>query len=603
MFVQGRFPGVAIVVFSILGLGASVSAQPPDFQWTFNNNGFLDYTLTSVSSSELFDGALPVNDPTINLRVGKRYRVTVVNFGPHPFEVIAKGATAASDVVLLAQSGNVGSFEADSEVAWSDDGAGHVAFTVTQNLVAAMNAPNLIPGYRCGVHASTMRGDFFIFGGGTKIDDPIPDLIAKGDVTIELETVMDGLTAPLGLVTPDDGTSRMFVYDQAGQVRLILDGVPQPTPFLDASDRLTTLGVAGPGSFDERGFIGFALHPDFASNPRVYTYTSEPPAGLADFTTSPPLPGDPNHQAVFAEWTVDAGNPNAVDTSTRRELLRIDEPQFNHDGGTMRFGPDGYLYIALGDGGAGDDQGDGHGPNGNGQRKNTIYGSLLRIDVDGNNAANGQYGIPADNPFVGTDGIDEIYAYGLRNPFMFSFDSVTGDLYVADVGQNDIEELNVVTKGGNYGWRLKEGSFFFDPNGTEDGFVTTIPVAPIPPGLLDPIAEYDHDEGRSIIGGFVYHGAAIPALQGRYVTGDFGTDFGAPSGRLFFLDDANQFVEFRIGNPDRPLGLWLKGFGEDRDGEIYVLGSEELGPFGATGKVLKIVPPPVTSVNTWTFYR
>ncbi len=231
----------------------------------------------------------------------------------------------------------------------------------------------------------------------------------------------------------------------------------------------------------------------------------------------------------------------------------------------------------------------GHVPGGNAQSLQRIYGKLLRIDVDGNDSANGQYGVPSINPFVNRDAIPEIYAYGLRNPFTFSFDKLTGDLYVGDAGQNNIEEVDLIVKGGNYGWNVKEGSFWFDSVSENIGKVVTGPVRPVPPDLIDPIAEYDHGEGAVVIGGFVYRGIQIPALQGLYVFGDWGS-FAAPSARLFYLDSNAVIKELRIGVADGPTGFWLRGFGEDADGELYVFGSTALGPQGETGVMLKIVP-------------
>jgi glucose/arabinose dehydrogenase len=370
------------------------------------------------------------------------------------------------------------------------------------------------------------------------------------------------------------------------------NGVALAAPFLDVSARLVPLGIAGPGTFDERGLIGFAIHPGFAGNGKVYSYTSEPLAGPADFTV-PLLPGESfDNQGVIAEWTVSAGDPNVVDPLTRRELIRIDDPQFNHNGGAMHFGPDGFLYIPIGDGGNADDEGAGHAANGNAQELDRVFGKILRIDVDGTNSANGAYGIPATNPFVAAPGLDEIWAYGLRNPYSIGFDPLTGDLYAGDAGQNHVEEIDLITAGGNFGWRYKEGSFAFDPNGAGPGFVTTLPPGPIPPGLIDPIAEYDHGDGTAVVGGFVYRGTGIPALQGRYVTGDFTTNFVVPAGRLFHLDAVGDLAELRLGTPQRPLGLFLKGFGQDLQGDVYVLGSTTLGPVGTTGTVQKILPAP-----------
>lgn len=423
--------------------------------------------------------------------------------------------------------------------------------------------------------------------GGEPIENPIEETIPQGDIIIELELVADGMTAPLGLAAPDDGTGRLFVYDQAGQIHIIENGQRLADPLLDVRDRLVSLGIAGPDSFDERGLLGLALHPDFPEDPRLYTYTSEPVDAAGDFTTLIPDDAEFDHQSVIAEWRIDPENANRVDPATRREIMRIDQPQFNHDGGTLRFGPDNFLFISLGDGGSGDDQGDGHGASGNAQNIENIYGTIVRIDVDGDNGANGQYGIPPENPFVSVDGLDEIFAYGLRNPFQFSFDRSTGDLWVGDVGQHQIEEINQVVAGGNYGWNIKEGSFFFDPNGDDPGFVTTEPVGGVPPDLIDPVAEYDHDDGIAVIGGFVYRGAAMPALEGRYVFGEFQFP---DTGRLFYLDAGTAIREFRIGADDRALGMRLKGFGQDLSGELYVAGNEQVGPFGDSGKLFRLVP-------------
>ncbi len=571
-----------------------------DYEWTFDNNSFIDYTLTSVSSSDLYTDALPANDPAINLIMNKRYRIFIVNPGPHPLDILAKGAVTGSDIVLLSQGSFEGSFETDADVSWQDFGDGYVEFTLTSNLIAAMREQGNTPGYRCRNHASTMRGDFNVFGEGIPIGDPLPD-IPKGTITIELETLIDGLTSPLGVVEPDDGTGRLFVYDQTGIVTVLVNGAPLAVPFLDVSDRLVPLGISGSfdeNDYDERGLLGLAFHPEFSVNQKLYTFTSEPVESIADFTV-PLTSGAHNHQSVIAEWTTDSANPNQVLVSSRRELVRIDEPQFNHDGGGLQFGPDGFLYIALGDGGAADDQGEGHGEEGNGQNINTILGSIIRIDVNGDNSANGQYGVPPDNPFVGTEGVDEIYAYGFRNPYRFSFDP-NGILYVADVGQNLVEEITVVSNGENHGWRHKEGSFFFDANGSSSGFIATEPAAPLPPEpLIDPIAQYDHDDGTAIVGGFVYHDTAIPELNGFYVFGDFSTGFSNPNGRLFYLDSSNQIYEFHLGANDDSLGLYLKGFGQDRNGAIYVCASSALGPFGNNGKVLKIVPSTSSASAVW----
>ncbi|MBU2578407.1 PQQ-dependent sugar dehydrogenase, partial [Patescibacteria group bacterium] len=376
------------------------------------------------------------------------------------------------------------------------------------------------------------------------------------------------------------------------------------TPFLNVSSRIVSpLGILGSfdeNDYDERGLLGLAFHPEFSNfeSPgyhKIYTYTSEPVEGIADFTTVALSVGVSfDHQSVIAEWTVSSEDENKIDTSSRREIMRIDQPQFNHNAGKLEFGPDGYLYIALGDGGSANDDAEGHGDEGNGQNIDTVHGSILRIDPLSPNetlsssdaiSSNGKYRVPVDNPMVGIGGLDEIFAYGFRNPFKFSFDPVSYRLIVADVGQNNIEEIDIVESGKNYGWNIKEGTFRFVP---ETGNVTSN-VSGLTSDLVDPVAQYDHDEGSSIIGGFIYRGNAIPDLYGKYVFGDFSMSFSSGAGRLFYAElDTGEIKELVIGQDNRSLGLFVKGFGIDAEGEIYVLASSSLGPFGAGGKVLKI---------------
>jgi glucose/arabinose dehydrogenase len=577
--------GMFLSVSAIVALAPAASAQTTNFQLTLDNNSFVSYVLTSVSSEKVFAGALPAENPKLILIVGKRYSIQVVHASSHPLQVVAQGTTASSDVVLLAQGGTTGSLESDASVAWTDVG-GTVSFTVTTALASALKASGLAPGYRCEIHPSTMRGTFVIYGDGAPLENPIPRRVPKGPLAVELAETAGGFAAPLGLLASNDGSKRLFVYDQVGRVWIIKDGKRLARPFLDVRARLVKLNPA----YDERGLLGLALHPDFATNGKLYTFTSEPAGPKADFTTTMPAGEAFNCQSVLAEWTANASNPDLVDKASRREILRIDKPQFNHNGGQLAFGSDRFLYISVGDGGAADDQGSGHAADGNSQSLDLVYGKILRIDVKGTNAANGKYGIPPANPFANKPGLDEIYAYGFRNPWAFSVDRKTGKIYVGDVGQNDIEEVDILAKGGNFGWRLKEGSFYFNPNGDGEGYVMATPAEPLPTGLLNPVAQYDHDDGKSVIGGYVYRGSAVHKLAGRYVFGDFGTSFTTPSGRLFYLDASNVVRELKIGAAGRPLGLWLRGFGTDTKGEIYVLGSALLGPSGATGKVYKIVP-------------
>lgn len=423
------------------------------------------------------------------------------------------------------------------------------------------------------------------------IGDPIRDDVDPGPIQVSLEPVAVGLTAPNWGISAPGQPNRLFVVDQDGILWAIDLVTGAKTVFLDVSALLVPLGIAGPGTFDERGFLGVAFHPGYATNGLLYTYTSEPAQPDPDFSTMPAGVA-PDHQNVVSEWRVASpGDPAARPGATRRVLLRSDHPQFNHNAGAINFGPDGMLYIAIGDGGSADDQGVGHSPQGNSQDPANILGDMLRIDPLGSNADNGQYGIPADNPFLARAGFArEIFALGLRNPFRFSFDRQTGALYAADVGQNDVEEVDIITSGGNYGWRIKEGTFLFDPAGDElngarsDGFVFANSPGQ-PAGLVDPIAQYDHDDGIAVIGGFVYRGVAVPALTGRYLFGDNSRRLNNEHGRVFVLAPGNRVTEA----VDGPLGVAVLGMGEDAQGELYVMVNETNTPFGDTGMVLKVV--------------
>jgi glucose/arabinose dehydrogenase len=430
----------------------------------------------------------------------------------------------------------------------------------------------------------------------------LPAAIQPGSIHVDLKTIQTGLTAPV-FATPAPGDSNdLFVVDQAGKITIIHSGVPQPTPLLDISSLEAAVPLS-PG-YDERGLLGLAFSPGFndpASSGfhKLYTYQSEPTGTKpADFAPAAgTLTGAINHQNVLTEWKVSTANPLVVDPSTRRDLLREDHPALNHNGGTIAFGPDGNLYLAIGDGGTANDSGNGHiVATGNAQALNVIMGKMIRIDPNGNNSTNGQYGIPATNPFIGTAGsLPEIYAYGFRNPYKFSFDPA-GNLIEGDVGQNQVEEVNRITSGGNYGWVIKEGTFLFNRTGANAGTVDPNNSPGSPAGLIDPLLEYDHNNGSAVVGGFVYHGSLFPQLVGKYIFGDFSNSaFSGPAnGRLFYGDlGTGQINEFNL---TAPLGKWLKGFGEDANGEIYALASTNLGPTGTTGVVLELVPEPSTAV-------
>jgi glucose/arabinose dehydrogenase len=582
------------VLMLVMFYSVSAQAQLFDVAWTFGNVGSSSYRLNSFESSEIDFGTIGSEDPTLPLELGKRYQVQVLNYTVHPLEIIAKSTSPTQDNVLLSMAIE-GPFESDPQVNWEDDGQGTVRFTLTLPLYQAMTKNDKIPGYHCRPHFFNMRGDFLISG------LPIAERISPSPVQIELETIASGLTAPIALVPDPQVSGLLYLVDQAGKVHIISDGQLQAEPFLDVADHIIQpLGILGSfdaDDYDERGLLGFAIHPDFADaalpgHHKVYTYTSEPVQGQADFTIDLPS-GQINHQSVITEWQLAESGSN-IDSDSARVLLRIDQPQFNHNGGAIAFGPDGYLYIALGDGGGANDTNAGHGDQGNGQNLNTVHGSILRIDpiapeLTPNNrdaaSANGAYRIPWDNYFIGIEGIDEIYAYGFRNPFRFSFDMLSGMLIVADVGQDYVEEINIVRKGFNYGWNVKEGDFLFDPEGQNIGLLFE------DAGLIDPVAQYDHDDGLSIIGGYMYYGTQIPELRALYVFGDFSRGFRDPDGRLFVADLlTGQIKELLVGSDSQNLNLYVKGIGQDHDGEIYILASSALGPYGNTGVVLKIVP-------------
>lgn len=409
---------------------------------------------------------------------------------------------------------------------------------------------------------------------------------------VDLELVADGMTSPLGVVAAPGDTARLYVIDQTGEIWVIENGVRNPEPFLDVSASMVPLGAG----YDERGLLGLAFHPDFMSNNRFFVYY-----------TAPPGPGGPeegeewNNRSRISEFT--ALNPDNADPGSEEIILEVDQPQGNHEGGTIAFGPDGFLYISIGDGGASNDVGPGHvedwyevNAGGNGQdTEANLLGDILRIDVDG--AA--PYGIPAGNPFVGEDGLDEIYAFGFRNPYRFSFDiGGTHELFVGDAGQGLYEEVSIVENGGNYGWNVKEGTHCF--NAADN--TTVLPNCPDfdeeGNPLIDPVIEMRHvnnPEGGEtivIVGGYVYRGDAIPDFEGKYIFGSFANSF-APTGELFIAEPGAglwEFHEIHLASRGDHLGEFIKGFGQDLAGEVYVTTSTELGPTGNTGKVYKLVP-------------
>jgi glucose/arabinose dehydrogenase len=343
-------------------------------------------------------------------------------------------------------------------------------------------------------------------------------------LAIELLPVAGGFTKLVYLTHAGDGTGRLFVVEQAGRILILKDGATSSTPFLDI------VSIVG-SSANEQGLLSVAFHPDYLNNGFFFVnYT------------------DKQGDTVIARYQVSADNPEVADPNSAKILLTIDQPYANHNGGQVEFGPDGYLYIGMGDGGAAND------PENRGQSLNTLLGKILRIEVD----TGDPYGIPETNPFVNqSEASPEIWSYGWRNPWRFSFDRATGDLYVGDVGQNQYEEVDVELAGAeggqNYGWRLMEGQHCFSPAECD----------PAAQGLTLPVAEYNHGLGCSVTGGYVYRGKQFPALEGVYFYGDYCT------GIIWGLrhEGNEQWSQVELLHSEETIS----SFGQDEAGELYLI--------------------------------
>ncbi len=431
--------------------------------------------------------------------------------------------------------------------------------------------------------------------------------------TVALKAVSFGeLIAPVDLTHAGDGSGRLFIADQKGQVRIIKNGMLLPTPFLDLSSKVIALSP----NYDERGLLGIAFHPGFANSQsagfrRFYIFYTTVSPNVA------PNPNPVNCRSTISEFLVNPTNPDVADAITERIVLAYDKPQGNHNGGQIEFGPDGYLYISVGDGGGANDNNFGHtgggtgnppGVLGNAQDRTRLLGKLLRIDPLGNNGPTGQYGIPPTNPFVATGAgvLPEIYAFGLRNPWRASFDvgpGGTGRLFLADVGQNKVEEIDLITAGANYGWRIKEGTIDFDATAPN---VSGIAITP-------PIAQYAHPGvvvdaqtppiGTAVVGGFLYRGAAIPGLVGKYIFGDYDTGAigsGTTAGTVIGIEETSPGVwtvpaQLTVVGVN-PLPTHILAIGRDEAGELYLCTEVAQGPRVdpttglPSGGIYKVVP-------------
>ena len=355
----------------------------------------------------------------------------------------------------------------------------------------------------------------------TPIPEPTPTPAPQALQGLAADVVVGGLVRPVYAGHAGDGSGRLFVIEKEGRIRIVTDGRLAPDPFLDIAAIVNSRA-------NERGLLGLAFHPNYASNGRFFVFYT-----------------DGRGATVVAEYRV-SSDPSRADPASAQVLLTQAQPFANHNGGMLAFGSDGMLYVALGDGGSAGD------PQGNGQRLDTLLGKLLRLDV----SEPGVYRVPPDNPFVGVSGARaEIWAYGLRNPWRFSFDRAAGDLYIADVGQNSFEEIDFAAAsspgGENYGWKVMEGRSCFQPGPDCDSLRFT-----------PPIAVYGRDEGCSVTGGYVYRGAAHPALIGAYVFGDY------CSGNVWTLRrDAGGAWRLTLQGE---VDARITSFGEDEAGEIYI---------------------------------
>lgn len=375
-------------------------------------------------------------------------------------------------------------------------------------------------------------------------------------LSIKVNNIADGFMGPVAMDCPKDGSGRLFICEQTGKIKIIKSGEVSKTPFLDVSGKLDKTNKI----YSEKGLLGIAFHPEYKENGRFFIYYSAPSQKSGS-----------NHKSILAEYKVSATS-DIADPSSEKIIMEVEQPEANHNGGQLAFGPDGFLYIALGDGGG---AGDKHSTSGNAQDLNTLLGKILRIDVSEKSGSKNPYAVPPDNPFVNTkNSRPEIWVYGLRNPWRFSFDRKTGELFCADVGQNEWEEINIIEKGKNYGWKIMEGNHCYEPSTNCNQ-----------KGLTAPVAEYDHDTGISITGGFVYRGKNIPGLQGKYIFGDW-------KGKLFYLEAVSgkwEIKELKIeSKKDNDLDLNINSFGEDESGELYILTQKLTGTITANGAVYVI---------------
>ncbi|WP_436343811.1 PQQ-dependent sugar dehydrogenase [Natronorubrum sp. FCH18a] len=597
-------------VVALSDLGLAQEQEPETIELGGETSGWQGVSPDDIADEE---------NPTLDLEEGTTYEVVWENLDgqPHNFVVESEDGEELERTELMSEEGETQSleFEATSEMAE----------------------------YYCEPHAGTMRGEISVGDGGDAAEeesDEEGESFFEAGTEIGVQTLAEGMTAPTDFGVADEDEERYFVCDQTGELWVVEDGERQDEPFLDVSDRMVELGTfegdyADPDSeYDERGLLGVEFHPEFADNGRFFVHYSAPP--------NDETPDGWSHVEVVSEFQADEELSQA-DPESEQILMEFQKPQYNHDAGPMAFGPDGYLYVPMGDGGGANDDMEGHvedwyddNDGGNGQDvSENLLGGIHRIDVDEEGDDDRPYGIPDDNPLVDEeDALDEYYAWGFRNPFGISFDSEER-LFVSDAGQDLFEEANLVEAGGNYGWNVKEGTHCFSTESPSDPPEDCPDSAPEEAPyngqeLQDPIVEYPHVYdgemvGITIIGGHVYEAGEIEDLDGKYVFGDWTADPSReePIGRLLAAsesddgdeaeeedeeaanetDDGDEeeivprdelwdMEELQVaGSEDGSFPYFVRQFGQDLDGNVYVLGNRMGVPEGDTGVVMEIVPP------------
>ena len=531
-------------------------------------------------------------NPTLELEAGTQYRITWENLdaAPHNVALLDGENRVLQRTPFMSEEGATQTFE----------------FTASKEMSE----------YVCQAHIASMRGDirFTSESGSTDTGNGSSDsntgFLPQG-ATIRTDTIIEsGLTAPLGFEVPPGERDRFFIVDQVGQIYTYNTDGSGKDLFIDIGNQLINFdNLPAEKTIDERGLLALAFHPNFQDNRKFYIHYSAP---LRSGT-----PENFTHTQVLSEFEASEDGSTAL-PETERVLLEMPSPYYTHNGGEVTFGPDGYLYMGTGDGGgslqAPEKAEDWYEANlgGNGQDvSENLLGSILRIDVDSQEDGK-PYAIPDDNPLVGEAGLDEQFAWGFRNPWRIGFSGET--LLVADVGQFRYEEVNVVRKGGNYGWNVREAGACFSATRGSDPYRENCPTE-TPPNvrggepLIDPVIEYPHTYetngvGVAVIGGYIYENATIPEIRGKYVFGDYSKN-GEPRGSLFaatpIQGNSWSLEELSIGNSDNgELNAYLLCVGRDSDGEFYALTTDNLGVEGNTGAVHRIRPPASQATETPT---